>query len=322
MTNLTEFDLNLLLAFEALLLECDVSRAAERAGLARPSMNRSLARLRIVFGDDLFVRTPEGIRPTTRALALAGPIRGALARTRDALNVERGFDPASARRRFAVGCMYYANFTSVPRFVQMLAREAPGVDFCVYLHHGTDEAVRMLDYGRTELAIGTLRDLPSRVHSQQVGIDHPVCISRYDHPDLLNGLDLDMFVRLPHIRVSDWQEADEEVDAALARRGRKRHIRIAIPTFYPLVIAVEYSDMLAVVPAAVAQALALHVSISIHEIPLEVPRWPLMMAWPATLDQDPGIDWLRSFVSRVHENTSPELAHAAAHRPSARRGLL
>jgi DNA-binding transcriptional LysR family regulator len=209
--------------------------------------------------------------------------------------------------------MYYANFTAVPRFVQMLKREAPGIDFCFFLHQDTNEAPQMLDDGRTELAIGALRNLPSRFCSQQIGLDHPVCIARRDHPALVHGLDLDTFVRLPHARISHSTDPSEEIDEALAQRNRKRHIKLAIPSFYPLVVAIEYSDMLAVVPAAVARALMLYVPIAIHDIPLDVPRWPLLMAWAAAGEQDPGIGWLRDFFSRLYAGLAPELAALRPH---------
>jgi DNA-binding transcriptional LysR family regulator len=211
--------------------------------------------------------------------------------------MERVFDPATSTRRFSVGAMYYANFTAVPHFVQMLRREAPGLDFRFSLHQDTSEAVRMLDDGSTELAIGALRNLPSRIRAQQIGFDHPVCIARRGHPALIDGLDLDTFLRLPHASASRGME---EVDEALAHRQRKRHVKLAVPAFYPLVCAVEYSDMLAVVPAAVASALALYVPITIHEIPFDVPRWPRLMAWTAAGEPDPGIRWLRDFLSRLH----------------------
>jgi DNA-binding transcriptional LysR family regulator len=228
-------------------------------------------------------------------------------------SMEREFDPATATRRFSVGAMYYANFTAVPRFVQMLKREAPGVDFRFYLHHDTSEAVQMLDDGRTELAMGALRDLPSRFRSQQVGLDYPVCIARRGHPALIDGLDLDTFLRLPHASASRGME---EVDEALAHRSRQRHIKLAVPAFYPLVCAVEYSDMLAVVPAAVARALALYVPITIHDIPFDVPHWPRLMAWTAAAEQDPGIRWLRDFFDRLYAALTPEPPELGPHQVS------
>ena len=83
--NLASVDLNLLVAFEALLAERNVSRAAQRVGLAQPSMSHTLTRLRALFGDELFVRTPQEMRPTTRALELAGSIADALEQVRRAL---------------------------------------------------------------------------------------------------------------------------------------------------------------------------------------------------------------------------------------------
>ena len=213
------------------------------------------------------------------------------------------FDASTSTRCFAVGAMYYANFTAVPRFVQMLKREAPDIDFRCLVYYDSHTAAQMLDDGRTELAIGALRGLPGRFRTKQIGFDGPVCIARRDHPALIDGLDLDTFLRLPHACVSQGADPAQEVDEVLAQRRRGRHIKLSLPGFYPLVLAIEFSDMLAVVPAAVARALMLYVPITIHEIPLDVPRWPLLMAWTVAGEQDPGISWLRDFIVRVHEPT-------------------
>jgi len=98
--NLASVDLNLLVAFEALIAERNVSRAAQRVGLAQPSMSHALSRLRLLFGDELFVRTPREMRPTVRALELAAPIADALEQLRRALEPHPAFDPATSDRRF------------------------------------------------------------------------------------------------------------------------------------------------------------------------------------------------------------------------------
>jgi DNA-binding transcriptional LysR family regulator len=72
--NINSVNLNLMLAFEALLEENNVSRAAARTGLSQPAMSNALARLRELFGDPLFRRTSRGMRATTRAIELAGPV--------------------------------------------------------------------------------------------------------------------------------------------------------------------------------------------------------------------------------------------------------
>src|SRR5262249_47682525 len=83
--DLAGIDLNLLVLFEALLIERNVSRAARRLGLAQPSASNALNRLRALFGDDLFIRTPKEMRPTPRAMELAAPVISALQHVRSAL---------------------------------------------------------------------------------------------------------------------------------------------------------------------------------------------------------------------------------------------
>src|ERR671912_2490742 len=90
--HLSRLDLNLLVAFDALLAEGSVTRAAERVGIGQPSMSHALGRLRRLLKDELFVRTPDGVRPTPRALALAGPVQIALSAIQGTLLQGQAFD--------------------------------------------------------------------------------------------------------------------------------------------------------------------------------------------------------------------------------------
>src|SRR5262245_27128553 len=96
--SLAGVDLNLLVAFDALLEEGSVTRAAKRIGLSQSAMSHALARLRKLLDDRLFVRTGRGLVPTQRALDLRGPIGGALAQIDGALRASATFEPALARQ--------------------------------------------------------------------------------------------------------------------------------------------------------------------------------------------------------------------------------
>ncbi len=77
--NISEFDLNLLVVFEAVLAEGSISRAAGRLDLSQPAVSNALARLRKATGDRLFVRLAGGMAPTPYAQRIAGPVRQSLA---------------------------------------------------------------------------------------------------------------------------------------------------------------------------------------------------------------------------------------------------
>ena len=57
-------DLNLLVVFDAVAHERNVTRAAARLNMTQPAISHALGRLRSALHDDLFVRTPEGMEPT------------------------------------------------------------------------------------------------------------------------------------------------------------------------------------------------------------------------------------------------------------------
>src|SRR5215212_8342132 len=80
--NLQTIDLNLLLVFESLMSERNVTRAAKRLGLSQPAISNALTRLRRTFDDPLFLRTTAGMSPTPLAQSLSGPVGAALAQLR------------------------------------------------------------------------------------------------------------------------------------------------------------------------------------------------------------------------------------------------
>src|SRR5215475_15119908 len=82
MLNLRTVDLNLLVAFDALMVERHVTRAADRIGLSQPAMSSALSRLRGLFDDPLLVRTANGMQPTPRATELIDPVTNALKQVR------------------------------------------------------------------------------------------------------------------------------------------------------------------------------------------------------------------------------------------------
>lgn len=69
---LPDFDLKLLVVFDTIAAEHSISRAAQRLGLAQPTVSHALNRLRALTGDALFVRTGRGMEPTPQPRACWG----------------------------------------------------------------------------------------------------------------------------------------------------------------------------------------------------------------------------------------------------------
>ena len=97
MTNFRKFDLNLLLVLDGVLRVGTLSNAAKALNVSQPTISSSLAKLREILQDELFVRSGNGMQPTPRALALKGPVQRVLAAVkREILDTGR-FDPATEK---------------------------------------------------------------------------------------------------------------------------------------------------------------------------------------------------------------------------------
>jgi DNA-binding transcriptional LysR family regulator len=125
--NISSINLNLLVVFEALLEEKNVSRAAGRIGLSQPAVSNALARLRDLFGDPLFHRTSRGMSPTPRTIELAGPLRLGLSQLRSALAERPRFDPSESNRSFRIAMTDYAELTVLGPLTSALGRTDPSV---------------------------------------------------------------------------------------------------------------------------------------------------------------------------------------------------
>jgi DNA-binding transcriptional LysR family regulator len=286
--NLAAVDLNLLNAFDALFTERNVSRAAARIGLTQPGMSNALSRLRVVFGDELFVRTPNEMRPTPLARELATPIREGLAHLRSALEKPKPFDPASSRHLFTIGASDNCDFAIAPAFTR-LRRFAPNIDFNVVALK-TTAAFENIDKGAIELAVGRLVNVPKRFSNLTLYEERCVCVCdrRLNMP--VEGLTIDALASMPHLQV--WHETTGFVDRELAARGLVRRLAVTVPNFAVVPYALEDSGLIAVVGERIARRFAALPWIAVHELPLQGKPWTVSLVWGDGQDPDPALKWL------------------------------
>ena len=125
---LNRFDLNLMIALDALLRERNVTRAAERVFVSQPAMSAALHKLREYFNDPLLVRVGREMELTPRGVSLVEPVREALLRIQLLLGTQPTFDPKPARREFTVIMSEEAVPGVLPALLRTLSLEAPELD--------------------------------------------------------------------------------------------------------------------------------------------------------------------------------------------------
>lgn len=86
---LRSVDLNLLPVFVAVMHEQSYTRAGHALGLSQPAVSNAVARLKVMFNNDLFIRKGRGIVPTKFACQLYLPVYNALTAIQKALSATR-----------------------------------------------------------------------------------------------------------------------------------------------------------------------------------------------------------------------------------------
>ena len=156
-------DLNLLRVFDAVMEECSVLRASQKVCISQSAVSHSLARLREMLDDELFIRTTAGMQPTARAMAVAGIVRDALKSLEAAIELPK-FEPATSTRKFTIAASDFTTMVLASRLLHVLRTEAPHVDLAIKPVTRIDLA-EQIDLGRIDAAIGTFQREPSRFKS-------------------------------------------------------------------------------------------------------------------------------------------------------------
>jgi DNA-binding transcriptional LysR family regulator len=221
-------DLNLLVVFDAVMQERNVTRAGQRLGLSQPAMSHALSRLRHMLKDDLFIRSPKGMLPTPRAEELAAPLRAALDGLQQSLEPAQ-FDPAKASRRFRIAVDNYAAIVLVGILAERVGELAPRV-LLEFRPSGTLKILDLLDRGELDLAIGPRLEAGERFSQQSLLDDEFVAVLRKNHPAMnVRELSAKRFADLPHLEISSALHSTDFIDQALARRKLARRIVLYAP---------------------------------------------------------------------------------------------
>lgn len=304
-------DLNLLRVFDAMAEETSVTRAGARLGLTQSAVSHALGRLRRLLDDELFVRGPDGMRPTARALEIAPRVRQGLHQLQVALT-PAGFTPAETRRRFTIATGAYISTVLLPAAADLIRREAPSVELSLrpYGPGIADD----LQTGRIDLAIGAFGVAPPGYEKEALLQESGVWALRASHPAAQSDvLTLETLATLTHIQLA---AADEEravdgrmaeggverrviwpeggaLNGILARRGWSRVIGLVTQDALSALAIASRTDMATLAPRRLAEAFAAQYQLKLFEPPYLAPPTVIEMIWRRDLTESAPLEWLR-----------------------------
>jgi DNA-binding transcriptional LysR family regulator len=316
-------DLNLLRVFDAVYEDRNLVLAGKRLNLSQSAISHALARMRQTLGDDLFIRTGQGMVPTVRAVNMAGPVRAALQQIKSALGVDV-FDPAEAQRKLVLAANDYITSLLVAPLGQRLAKEAPHVDLVVRPSTRLDLAGQ-IDLGRIDLAIGIFADVPLRFSSLKVWDQTDVLLLHCKHPIVDRRIDREDLLNFPLAVISQGGEEEGAVDGFIVERGLARQsemfdrialerafadlaeiprVRMAVAHSLAIPALLRNSDMIAVVPSSLGKELERQGELRMRPAPYACPDVAVKAVWHERNNSDPALEWLRKQLLDVAREVS------------------
>jgi DNA-binding transcriptional LysR family regulator len=297
-------DLNLLVAFDALMATRSVSRSAERLNLSQPAMSAALSRLRDYFGDELLMLQGKRMHPTPFADELMPQVRTSLLGLESMLSRSPNFDPATSQRNFRIVTSDYVLASLIVPLIAELAAEAPGIRIDCGVPQPT--TVQELEEGKIDITITPEYVIGGNHLSYALYMEPQLVAGWSGNPAMAGGTisEADFFAA-GHVAVVLGGGATlSYADRQLELMGRVRTIEATVAFFTAVPWLLEGTNRLAVMHSRLATQLAGRFAIATAPMPFEIPAMKQMLSYHPGRKDDAGLSWLRGKIEAI--------AHAGA----------
>ncbi|RTR34162.1 LysR family transcriptional regulator [Shewanella atlantica] len=299
--NLLKVDLNLLKSLRALIEERHVGRAAEKMNVTQSAMSHTLARLRGVFDDPLFIRNAKGLEPTTRAIELSGKLRFILSEI-DNLLAPKTFDFSQVHAHFRVQTHDFILASYLSKAFKKINKEAPNILIDIKILDKT--AYEKLDNDELEMIIGAGLQAKPRFMQKRLMDENLVCLLDKANP-VLKSWTTEAIFRFPHIKTSLLDELDDPVSQYGKAMGLpKRKLGFLTETLNLQLPLLPGSNLIAFLPESIAKQGSQLYGLEVKECPFTLPDLTIRGMWHERHQNDPLHQWVREKIDDAFNDST------------------
>lgn len=298
--NLRGIDLNLLTVFDAIMTEEKLSKAGDRLGMTQPAVSAALARLRVTFNDELFLRSRQGMVPTPKANELIKPIRDALGIIRETLEASEDFDPQTSERTFRITMSDFGELTLMPHLLAKVAEQSQFITIQSQPELGKIN-YEQLKQGQLDLHFDYLQPKDNQLDSIPIAEDVVVVIARRNHPRLSKTISMDEFLAERHIILNYRDKKKTILEQLLEGQKLSRRVLAEATQYTAVPEMVVRTDAIAVLPKRMALYYQSLLPLEVMPSPLPLATLHAYMVWNKALNRDQGHQWLRNLIFSLQE---------------------
>lgn len=291
-----DIDLNLLVVFQEIFQEQQISKVARKLHLSQSAVSNALARLRKTFDDELFVRTAKGMQATPLALQLAEPIANALLQVSQALNQQSHFDASTSTRHFKIAMTDVGEMYFLPRLIQEFQQVAPHIRLST-LRIPSIEIKSAMEGGGIDLAIAAFDEISESLYQKRLFKQNYVTLYRRGHPFAGEQMSKEAYLQAQHLIVDSHESPYDKINHCLSEAGISMNAHYSVPHFSAVPSILSHTDLLVTVPEKLAYSAAQIFALESMKPKIKMPQLQTNIFWHKRFHQDPGNCWLRALLA-------------------------
>lgn len=294
-------DTQLIRVLHLVLQEKSVSRVADKLGITQPAVSSALKRLREITGDELLVRTRNGMTPTERATKLLEPLKQALDGIDRVLDLVDDFDPRTTTRTFGVGAPDYFDAFFLSNLTAQLRREAPNARLNIRSLSLDIDFELLLENGDIDVVIGNWPNPPQYLRTIPLFDDEVVCVVSNRHPwAKKSAVSDEEYLNAEHLAPVPYAGGVRgAIDEHIHKLGHRRNIRASLPYFHVVPYVLANTDLVFTTGRRFAEPFTKLLPISIIPAPLQFPPLRFYQLWHERTHASNAARWLREQITTL-----------------------
>jgi len=288
-----KLDLNLLVPLRALLVEKNVTRAAQSLHISQSALSGILSRLREYFDDPLMVAIGRKMELTPLGESMVGPVSDLLLRIDATLATRLQFEPSMADQRFSIVASDYVVSVLLADVLQRIHREAPNVS--VQLRLPGSNSAEELEAGQLDLMIMPAEFASPEQASSALFTDGYCVVADRAFWKLGDSVSLEQYLTLRH--ASYESQGKPHFEAWFDRQhGPRRRVEVKVHSFQQLPLVVAGTTRVATMHGRMAERIALTAGLKLVRLDFEVPPIEEVLQWHKLRESQPSGQWLREMI--------------------------
>jgi DNA-binding transcriptional LysR family regulator len=301
--NFRQLDLNLLRVLTAIHRTGSVTLAGKSLSLSQPATSNALARLRGFFADELFVRTPSGLKPTRLCEQLAPAVMTQLLALETLITGHEEFTPASSTMHWRLSLSDLGEMLFLPALAGAMRSQAP-TSRLSNISVASNDVAAALEAREIDMAVGILQAKHRGISSELLFREHYVAVAakawRPAGGQLGDTLSPEQLAQASFVVASPTATFHASVEQMLIRMKLQERIVLRARHFSALPDLALNSDLLSIVPEMFARRLLLRYELQTWRIP-EAPAYEVRLVWHSSTDHDPAHQWMRALVKHLFQ---------------------